>query len=297
VTAVTCPWIRSWPAEASRTRRLVCFPPAGAGAGFYRDWAGELPPDSELWSVRYPGREERFGEPLVTDLEVMADRIAAVPGLLDGPDLWFFGHSMGALLAYEVARRIEGSGRLHRLIVSGRIARRHHRPGTLHLLDDDVFATHVLKLGGVPDTLLNEPEMREVLLPVMRADYQAVETYQVRRRQPLRVPVLALAGIHDPHAPPDLMRGWADVTSGSFRLIPYPGGHFFLVPEMRNVVRDILEPGCERPAVRPTALQSSEVLTENGDSGDDHGSPGNSRGDSGQPRLPAEDPVGRVPER
>ncbi|GAB3261075.1 thioesterase II family protein [Kineosporia babensis] len=235
-------WVRQWPARSTRARRFVCFPPAGAGAGFYRDWAPALPADCELWSVQYPGREDRFGEPLIADLQTMADQIAAVPGLLDGTPLWLFGHSMGALLAYEVARRIEPAAPLQRLVVSGRIARRHQKPGTLYQLDDDAFSAQVLKLGGVPEVLLADPEMRAVLLPIMRSDYQAVETYSAQPHPPLQTPVLALAGTDDQHAPPPAMEHWSDITTGPFRLAAHPGGHFFLVPELQNVLRDVLAP-------------------------------------------------------
>ncbi|MBT0770086.1 thioesterase [Kineosporia sp. J2-2] len=235
-------WVRRHPSRSATGRRFVCFPPAGAGAGFYRDWAAHLPADCEVWAVRYPGREDRFGEPLLPDLEVMADRVAAVPDLLDGTPLWLFGHSMGALLAYEVARRTEPSGMLERLVVSGRVGRRHHRAGLLHRLDDEAFAAEFRTLGGVPDELLDDPEMRAVLLPIMRSDYRAVETYRIAPHPPLRVPVLALAGADDRHAPPGLVGDWAEATRGPFRLGVHPGGHFFLVPGLREVLRDVLAP-------------------------------------------------------
>ncbi|MCE0537646.1 alpha/beta fold hydrolase [Kineosporia rhizophila] len=241
-TATTASWVRRWPARGVRARRFVCFPPAGAGAGFYRDWAAALPADCELWAVQYPGREDRFGEPLVPDLQRLADQTAEVPGLLDGTPLWLFGHSMGALVAYEVARRLETSTTLQRLVVSGRIARRHHRPGVLHQLDDKAFAAEVLQLGGVPEALLADPDMRALILPIMRSDYQAVETYAALPHPPLCTPVLALSGTDDQHAPPPLMEHWADVTAGPFRLGVHPGGHFFLVPRLSEVVRDVLAP-------------------------------------------------------
>ncbi|MEU6809445.1 alpha/beta fold hydrolase [Streptomyces sp. NPDC046831] len=228
------------PAEGEGAPELVCFPHSGGSAGWYRPLAAELAPDVRVLAVQYPGRQERHDEPAVTDLHELADRVAQVLAAVPAaaPRI-FFGHSMGAILAYEVALRLGEQGPAT-LIASGRPAPSRVRLTTSYLLDDEALAGQISWLGGTAAELLANAEMRALLLPLIRSDYQASETYRPRPGGPLSCPLIALGGDADPVAPLDDVRSWSRHTTGPFRLETLPGGHFYLQdqwPAVADLVR------------------------------------------------------------
>ncbi len=182
-------------------------------------------------AVQYPGRQDRRAEPCVEDLGELADAVfAALQGQDDLP-LTFFGHSMGALLAFEVACRIERSGlKIERLFVSGRVGPAVVRPERLHILPDDDLLAAMAEMNGTDARLLEDEEILRMALPALRSDLHAVETY---RCDPgagavLNCPVTVLVGDTDPRTPLDEAREWHAHTSAGFDLEVFPGGHFFL---------------------------------------------------------------------
>ncbi|MGA4879539.1 thioesterase II family protein [Streptomyces lydicamycinicus] len=226
--------------ETARAPHVVCFPHSGGAASVYRPLGVELAGDVQAVGVQYPGRQDRHDEPVVTDLHELADNIAeafrqtaaGVPGV-------FFGHSMGAILAYEVAQRLGAEGPFA-LIASGRPAPSRVRLTTSYLLDDAALAEQVAWLGGTATALLDHPEMRSLLLPLIRGDYQASETYRPRGDGPLTCPLLALGGDADPVASLEDIQAWSDHTTGPFRLETLSGGHFYLQdhwPAVADLIR------------------------------------------------------------
>ncbi|WP_236242297.1 thioesterase II family protein [Streptomyces sp. CC228A] len=222
-------------------RRLVCFPHAGGAASFYRPWARYADPGTELLAVQYPGRENRFREPLVPTMDPLASAVAGE--LLSLPPLptVFFGHSMGAAVAYETLLRLEGAGTTHvtRLCVSGRSPDGAAGPA---VRTDDEVVEAVRALGGTHAAVWDDPDMRELLLPVIRNDYRLIDGY----RRPADAPLLladvhALTGDRDPQVTPEEAAGWSAVTSGSFRLTVLEGDHFYLVPAAERVARAAME--------------------------------------------------------
>ncbi|MEU8680736.1 alpha/beta fold hydrolase [Streptomyces sp. NPDC048611] len=222
--------------------RLVCFPHAGGAASFFRDWPRWLPADVELAAVCYPGREDRIGLPAVEVMDELADRIAeALVPALDRP-LAFFGHSMGASVAHEVAMRIERRhGRvLRRLVVSSRSAPSRLRPSGLSRASDEVLVRDVQELGGTFSAALDHPDLRELLLPTIRADYRLIDDYRPAEPSPrIAVPVTALLGDRDPHVGEADMRAWAEVTEGDFGLRVLPGDHFYLLEQAPSLVTEL----------------------------------------------------------
>lgn len=218
-------------------RRLVCFPYAGAGAGVYRRWAPVAAEDVDVLAVQLPGRENRWQSPLMTDLkrvaEEVAERLRSMPSL---PTV-LFGHSMGALMAFEVAR-LDAVTDLRCLAVSARVAP--HLTGRetpVSRLSDPEFIEHLSAVGGTPREILAQRELMELLLPMLRADFRMVDDYRPAPWPPrLKCPVLALYGREDVATPVDGMRAWADVTDGAFELHAFEGGHFFLEPEGPRVI-------------------------------------------------------------
>jgi pyochelin biosynthetic protein PchC len=236
-------WLRRFGAGGGRVdQRIVCCPHAGGSASFFRGWSADLSATTELWAVQYPGHEDRIAEPCADDLHLVAERVAAaVAPLLDRP-LLVFGHSMGAVVAYEVARRIERATPRARitLVVSAAVA-----PGQWQLAfdpgDDDALIEHLRTLDGSTAEVLDDPEMRELVLPPIRSDYRAMAAYRHQSEPRLRRPILAIAGDADPAASPAAMAQWRSFTTGRFALSTLPGGHFYLVAQRAALLRQLTD--------------------------------------------------------
>ncbi|MFR9797762.1 thioesterase II family protein [Streptomyces sp. MS06] len=222
-------WIRRFhPADRASTR-LACFPHAGGSATFYFPVSRTLSPDVDVLSVQYPGRQDRRHEPCLGTVAELAD--AVVEELLPWADrpLNLFGHSMGASLAFEVALRLEQRGPgLQGLFVSGRRAPSRFRRETVHLADDETLIKELGRLSGTDSQVLGDPEILRMILPAIRNDYRAAETYRFTGDKRLACPVTVLVGDRDPQVTAAEAEAWAEHTTGAFRLRRFDGGHFFL---------------------------------------------------------------------
>lgn len=197
-----------------------------------------------MLAVQYPGRQDRRREPLVDSIPRLADHIADALERQGADSAAYFGHSMGAVLAYEVAQRLRERAAQGpaRLFVSGRRApsrRRPGGPGRVHLRDDDGLVAELRKVGGTDPSFLNDRELLAEILPVTRNDYKAIETYVWADRPPLDCPITALVGDHDPQTTSDEAAAWAEHTTGAFDLRVFPGGHFYL-DARRDDVTDVV---------------------------------------------------------
>ncbi|MFI1095901.1 thioesterase II family protein [Streptomyces sp. NPDC020917] len=230
-------WLRVFHPRPDRELRLVCFPHAGGSATYYFPLSQSLDPRFEVAAVQYPGRQDRRREPLVDSVPELADRIADVLEGLHGERFAFFGHSMGAVLSFEVACRLRERGATGplRLIVSGRRAPSRFREGWVHLRDDAGLVAELKKVGGTDERLLADPELLATVLPVTRNDYRAVETYRFAGGPRLDCPVTALVGDTDPQTTVDDAAAWAEHTTGPFDLKVFPGGHFYLDAQRARV--------------------------------------------------------------
>jgi pyochelin biosynthesis protein PchC len=222
-------WIRGY----SRVRGgvpLFCFPHAGGAASYFHSWSASLAPGIEVLAVQYPGREDRAAEPCVTNIADLADQIYAALGSSLPGTFAFFGHSMGAILAFEVARRIareQGLGPAH-LFVSGRPAPPRHRHRNLHRAGNPALIAELRSLGGTDPRILQDSEVLELILPTMRADYTASETYRFEPGPPLSCDITAMTGNRDSLNTTEEAAAWSAHTTGAFDLRVYPGGHFYL---------------------------------------------------------------------
>ncbi|GAA2617894.1 thioesterase II family protein [Streptomyces axinellae] len=235
-------WIRRYSPELPGAAQLVFFPHAGGSASYYRPFCLALADRFEVSALQYPGRQDRFAEPCVTDLDSLADHVFARLRTMTGRPLAFFGHSMGALLAYETARRFEEELGISpvRLFASGRSAP--SRPGETAVdLTGDRLLTEIRALGGTDPQLLDDEAMLELLLQPLRADYQALQTYRFSPGPPLRCPVTALSGASDPRTREDGVAAWREHTQGEFDMRVFPGGHFFLSEHVEDVTALVTE--------------------------------------------------------
>jgi medium-chain acyl-[acyl-carrier-protein] hydrolase len=225
------PWL-TCPKPNPRARlRLFCFPYAGGSSLIFRLWSAELPLDIEMQAVQLPGRERRLGEPLFTRLASLVHTLGYVLlPYLDRP-FAFFGHSMGALISFELAHefhRRHGSGPVH-LFASGRSAPQSADcVPPIHHLPESEFIAALRRFNGTPDEVLHNAELMQLLLPTLRADFAICETYSYVAREPLDCPISVFGGLQDDGVSRDDLDAWRAQTRSSFLLRMLPGDHFFL---------------------------------------------------------------------
>lgn len=222
--------------------RLFCFPYAGGTSLTYRAWPLGLPADVEVCAIQLPGHGTRLHEPLFDRLTPLLD--ALVPNLvpfLNKPFV-FFGHSMGALLAFELSRRLRNDyARLpQHLFISG------HRPAQTRDtkkrtfdLPEPEFIEELRRLNGTPTEVLEHPELLEVMIPVLRADFAIAQTYQYVDEQPLECDLTAFGGVSDTTVNREHLEVWQTHTSGKFKLRMFLGDHFYLHTARTSLLQTI----------------------------------------------------------
>lgn len=227
-TGITNGWMRCFHPVASAPARLVCFPHAGGSASSFHGLSAELADTVEVLVVQYPGRHDRLGDPVPTDLLELADHLVnPVLDYVDRP-VGFFGHSMGATVAFEVARRLAAVDRdIHVLFASSRSAPSCPKPRTAPIEDGEILSELVL-LNGIAADAINNDELLRLIMPALRADYRAVASYRYRPGPPLRCQVVVLLGRDDPLVTLDDVAGWSLHTSADTDLRVFDGGHFYL---------------------------------------------------------------------
>ncbi|HEU5471207.1 MAG TPA: alpha/beta fold hydrolase [Actinophytocola sp.] len=219
--------------------RLFCFPHAGASAAAFGGWQALAGERIAVCPVQPPGRAERYREPAYRDVAVFVDDLISQLGHQFTGHYALFGHSMGALVAFELTRRLRAIGApapVH-LFVSGRTAPHLAETRTpLRDLPVDRLIHELRRMGGTPDMLLRDRELLEAFLPLLRADFSVNETYRYRPQAALAIPLTAFGGHHDPRAEEWEIREWATQTSARFQCRMFPGGHFYTDQHAADVI-------------------------------------------------------------
>ncbi|WP_433256793.1 thioesterase II family protein [Streptosporangium sp. CA-135522] len=240
MTTLTARWFRCPRPLPHAALRLLCLPYAGAGAGVFHPWPAALAPGVEVLGVQLPGRENRIVEPAEIDLAELADAVADA-AVADGRPYALYGHSLGARLAFEVTRLLRRTGApLPARLYMG-AARAPHLQGSdtfdgLSRVSDDELVARVVAGGGVPEAVAGEPELLELLLPTLRADFTWLDDYVYRSEPPLPVPITAFAGTLDRAVSVEQMAGWERHTTAGFVLHHVEGGHFFLQDRLDDLI-------------------------------------------------------------
>jgi medium-chain acyl-[acyl-carrier-protein] hydrolase len=211
--------------------RLFCFPGAGGGASIFRAWSEGFPPEIEVYAVQLPGREGRWMEPPFTRVQPLVESLAqALSRWVDKP-FAFFGHSMGALISFELARylrRTKDLGPIHLLASAYPAPHRPDRFPQLHHLPEPELLEELRRLNGTPEEILQNRELMALLLPTIRADCALCETYVHAIEPPLDCAISAYIGEHDPRVRYEDAAAWCYHTRQPFTLRVFPGHHFFL---------------------------------------------------------------------
>jgi surfactin synthase thioesterase subunit len=231
-------WCRRYRSTGNEADQLICFPHAGGSASFFFPVATALSPAVDVVAIQYPGRQDRRREQPIDDIAVLADRLYELLPPLLGKRAAFFGHSMGAIVAFEVARRLEADGRgpAH-IFASGRRAPSTWRDERIHQRDDDGILAEIRRLSGTNSAVLQEDELMRAALPALRADYRAIETYLTGPEVTVTSPVSVLVGKDDTQVSSDEASAWEGHTTGGFEVHTFPGGHFYLVDRSSDVMK------------------------------------------------------------
>lgn len=222
--------------------RLFCFPFAGGGASVFRAWPAEAVPQIEVCPVQLPGRENRLLDEPLTRVSAVVEALA--PVLLPHLDLpfAFFGHSLGGLISFELARLLRreyGKAPAH-LFVAGCAAPQIADPDLpIYNLPEPEFVAELRRLKGTPEGVLQQPELMQMLLPCLRADFEMGSTYEYVADEPLPYPISALGGLADPEISRADLEAWREHTRAKFVLRMLPGEHFFLLTTRTQLLQMI----------------------------------------------------------
>ena len=238
--ATATDWIRRYRPAPSSSARLVCFPHAGGSASFFFPVAKRFGSDVDVVALQYPGRQDRRHEPLIDTIGELSDRIVAELLELTAKPTVFFGHSMGAIVAFETAWRLEQTAVAspRALVVSSARAPARPRDARAHERDDDGIVADLKLLGGTELGLLDD-ELLRMTLPAIRGDYRAIGNYTCTPGRTVHCAIAALTGDSDPRTTVEEAEAWRAHTAGPFRHVVLPGGHFFLLDQQDCVNAEI----------------------------------------------------------
>lgn len=226
------PWLLRFSKSTNPSLRLFCFPFAGSSASVFRPWINALPGEVEVLAIQLPGRENRLREPCLREMESIVQALDEEIGGLLEPPFVFFGHSLGSLIAYQLLQRLERSGRsTAELLVASAGPAPHtcSAPDKPRRLTQDQILADLQRISGAHSEVLDDPEVRALLLPMLQADFEIYANYRYQEALPLRCPILALRGAADTYITHGSQAEWKKHTNHQFSFHTLPGQHLFMV--------------------------------------------------------------------
>lgn len=225
-------WVSASPPRSNHHKaNLFCFPYAGGGIVAYHAWKNLLHPETALLRMQFPGRETRLREkPFISFFPLIKTLVTAILPLLDLPYV-FYGHSMGALIAFEVTRMLRDMGKplpFHLFISSFRAPHLPDPDQMICKLPEDQFIEHLKLYEGISPVIVKNTELMELYLPIIKADFSILSSYHYTQQAPLPCPITAFAGLSDPKISAEEISEWQDHTTGGYNSHFFPGGHFFI---------------------------------------------------------------------
>lgn len=237
------PWLVEGKTRIKPKLRLFCLPYAGGGASLFREWQDAMPGDVQVAAIQLPGRENRINETPVDHIrEVVSHLVKVLPPYCDIPFM-FFGHSLGAKIAFELIRtlrRENGVQPLH-LLVSGARAPHMPEPFPLHHLPDEGFIDGLRRYSAMPEEVLQNKELMGLFMPVLRADFSLDETYEYYDDAPFGCPITAFGGTEDHEISQDELLAWKQYTTNEFACHTFPGDHFFIKSSQKAFLGTVTE--------------------------------------------------------
>ena len=241
-TVTTHVWIHRAKPNPTARFRLFCFPYAGGGASIYHTWPEHVPAEIEVCPVQLPGRESRLRTPPFSQLLPLLQKLAQVLRPYLYMPFAFFGHSMGALISFELARQLRRQhdpGPVCLFVSAHRAPQIPALKPPIHQLSTAEFIEELRRLNGTSEAVLQDAELLPLLLPTLRADFAICETYTYATEEPLDCPIVAFGGLQDCEVSRNDLAAWRDQTQSSFRFRMVPGNHFFLHSARATLVRAV----------------------------------------------------------
>ena len=241
--STSSPWFVCPQSNPRAEARSFFFPYAGGGPAAFNKWSAELPHELEGWIAHYPGRGSRHRELPIKDPAALVESLSeAIQPLLDRPFV-FFGHSLGALVAFELARLLRRNDLPQPKILFISACGAPHLPDphpAIHALPDSEFLEALQQFNGVPSELLNLPDAMPLFLPILRADFEIMESYHyTEEKPPLDCPIVVFGGLDDPRVSRERLEAWSLHTNSGFQSRYVPGDHFFINPARESIIASI----------------------------------------------------------
>ena len=243
VSSNTNAWFVCTQANPEADTRLFLFPYVGGGPALFRKWSAKPLEHTEAWSAHYPGRGSRHSEAPVKQITTLAERLSqAIQPLLDKP-FALFGHSLGGLVAFELARYLRKNNLPQPIILFVSACGAPHLPDphpSIHALPDSEFIEALKELNGIPSELFHQSDVIQLLIPILRSDLEAIESYlYTPDESPLNCPIIAFGGLDDPRVSRERLEGWISHTDSSFKSQYFPGDHFFINTARESIMASI----------------------------------------------------------
>lgn len=236
------PWLPFTTSLDKNALQLFCFPYGGGNSAFYQRWQNQLLSAVQICPVQLPGRGIRYLEPSYTKFELLIkDLVLGLQPFLQ-PPFAFFGHSMGALVCYEIARMLTAKKNPQPVHLFASAYHAPHLPDPspkLHELPDDQFIDELIQMNGLPTELITNRKYLEVFLPALQADFTMCETYEHHKSETLTCPITVLGGSNDPETTDTKLEVWQELTTGPFALHLLEGDHFFIHSKTTKILEII----------------------------------------------------------